>query len=37
MTCRLLNLPLWKKYRVLLSRIDGNTSQAIAWPDKPNV
>lgn len=29
-------LPLWKKYRVLLSRVDANTSDTIAWPSKPN-
>ena len=28
-------LPLWKKYRVLLSRIDANTSETINWPEKP--
>ncbi|OQP33983.1 tail fiber assembly protein [Pantoea latae] len=28
-------LPLWKKYRVLLSRIDANTADDITWPDKP--
>lgn len=28
-------LPLWKKYRVLLNRIDANTSETVAWPDKP--
>lgn len=28
-------LPLWKKYRVLLSRIDANTSDDIKLPDKP--
>lgn len=28
-------LPLWKKYRVLLSRIDVNTSASVAWPEKP--
>lgn len=25
-------LPLWKTYRVLLSRIDANTSDDVAWP-----
>lgn len=29
-------LPLWKKYRVLLNRIDANTADEIAWPDKPS-
>lgn len=28
-------LPLWKKYRVILSRIDANSSTSIDWPDKP--
>lgn len=28
-------LPLWKKYRVLLSRVDANTAEAIEWPAKP--
>ncbi len=28
-------LPLWKKYRVLLNRIDANTPDEIAWPAKP--
>lgn len=28
-------LPLWKKYRVLLSRVDANTADAIDWPAKP--
>lgn len=28
-------LPLWKKYRVLLSRIDANTADEIEWPAKP--
>lgn len=28
-------LPLWKKYRVLLNRIDANTSQQIKWPEEP--
>lgn len=28
-------LPLWKKYRVLLSRIDANTANTLNWPDKP--
>ncbi|MGC0983478.1 tail fiber assembly protein [Pantoea agglomerans] len=27
-------LPLWKKYRVLLSRIDANTPKEIEWPKK---
>ncbi|WP_147196068.1 tail fiber assembly protein [Pantoea sp. CCBC3-3-1] len=30
-------LPLWKKYRVILSRIDANTDQAIKWPEKPSL
>lgn len=25
-------LPLWKKYRVLLSRVDANTSDDVVWP-----
>lgn len=28
-------LPLWKKYRVLLSRVTANTSNEINWPSKP--
>ncbi|MBU9812393.1 tail fiber assembly protein [Rahnella sp. SL6] len=28
-------LPLWKKYRVLLSRIDANTSDDVVWPTPP--
>ena len=28
-------LPLWKKYRVLLSRIDVNTSDDVVWPTSP--
>lgn len=28
-------LPLWKKYRVLLNRIDANTSADIKWPEEP--
>ncbi|MEB5837009.1 tail fiber assembly protein [Pantoea dispersa] len=28
-------LPLWKKYRVLLSRIDVSKPIQISWPDKP--
>lgn len=28
-------LPLWKKYRVLLSRIDANTADEVKWPEKP--
>lgn len=28
-------LPLWKQYRVLLSRIDANTNAEISWPEKP--
>lgn len=28
-------LPLWKKYRVLLSRIGSDTGQEITWPKKP--
>lgn len=30
-----LALPLWKKYRVLLSRIDPDTANEINWPEKP--
>lgn len=29
-------LPLWKKYRIMLSRIDANTADAITWPTKPD-
>jgi len=29
------SLPLWKKYRVLLNRIDANTSNQVTWPEKP--
>lgn len=29
------SLPLWKKYRVLLNRVDANTSDEITWPQKP--
>lgn len=28
-------LPLWKTYRVLLSRIDANTVDTISWPVTP--
>lgn len=28
-------LPLWKKYRVLLSRVDASTAGEIEWPEKP--
>ena len=28
-------LPLWKKYRVLLSRINAEIPTSITWPDKP--
>lgn len=28
-------LTAWKKYRVLLNRVDANTSTQITWPDKP--
>ncbi|MFC7776777.1 tail fiber assembly protein [Pantoea sp. GCM10028869] len=28
-------LPSWKKYRVLLNRIDSDTPAVITWPDKP--
>lgn len=28
-------LPLWKKYRVLLSRVDTEKSEEIKWPNKP--
>lgn len=28
-------LPLWKKYRVLLSRIDADISGTVTWPEKP--
>lgn len=29
-------LPLWKKYRVLLNRVDANTSTELQLPEKPN-
>jgi hypothetical protein len=29
-------LPLWKKYRVLLSRIDTSTTDDIVWPVMPS-
>lgn len=29
-------LLLWKKYRVLLSRVNAETSDDIAWPEKPS-
>lgn len=29
-------LPLWKKYRVLLSRVDANTSDDVVWPEAPD-
>ncbi|MEN4604063.1 tail fiber assembly protein [Pantoea agglomerans] len=29
------DLPLWKKYRVLLSRVDIENAKAITWPQKP--
>lgn len=29
------DLPLWKKYRVLLSRVDTESATAITWPQKP--
>lgn len=29
-------LPFWKKYRVLLSRVDANTADTITWPSKPD-
>lgn len=28
-------LPLWKKYRVLLSRVEAETAEVINWPVKP--
>lgn len=28
-------LPLWKKYRILLSRINSNTADDISWPAVP--
>nr|WP_313449672.1 tail fiber assembly protein [Atlantibacter hermannii] len=28
-------LPLWKKYRVLLSRVDADTADDIKWPEQP--
>lgn len=30
-------LKQWKKYRILLTRIDVNTAQDIKWPEKPNL
>ena len=30
------SLPLWKKYRVLLSRIDASTPEEIKWPQRPS-
>lgn len=30
-------LPLWKKYRVLLSRVDADTSDTVTFPDKPTI
>lgn len=30
-----LALPAWKKYRVLMSRIDADTASDIEWPEKP--
>lgn len=29
------DLPLWKKYRVLLSRVDANTANQVDWPQQP--
>lgn len=29
-------LPLWKKYRVLLSRVDANVTESIKWPTRPD-
>lgn len=29
------SLTAWKKYRVLLNRVDANTSSTVTWPDKP--
>lgn len=29
------SLTVWKKYRVLLSRINANTTKEISWPEKP--
>ncbi|MCJ7926431.1 MAG: tail fiber assembly protein [Pantoea vagans] len=29
------SLLLWKKYRVILSRIDANTGDAVSWPATP--
>lgn len=29
-------LPLWKKYRLLLSRVEANTASEIQWPEKPS-
>ncbi|WP_194761239.1 tail fiber assembly protein [Pantoea ananatis] len=28
-------LPLWKKYRIIINRIDANTDTLIQWPDQP--
>ncbi|MBD9645118.1 tail fiber assembly protein [Pantoea sp. PNT02] len=30
-----LALPKWKKYRVLLSRVDANVAEPVSWPEKP--
>lgn len=30
-------LPLWKKYRVLLSRVDAETSEEVKFPEKPTI
>lgn len=30
-----IQLTAWKKYRVLLNRIDANTTEKVTWPDKP--
>jgi len=29
-------LPLWKKFRVLVSRVEANTSDEIDWPESPS-
>lgn len=30
-------LPLWKKYRVLLSRVNAETSDTVTFPEKPTI
>lgn len=28
-------LPLWKKYRILLNRVEASTPEEVTWPPKP--